>query len=150
MSGPGGKSRCGPEVSPGTSPHGYWCELVARSPEARDEWYLDGGWCPTVPAAFNWLGNRAGQLARTLDAPASTVFGEWLADTAYQAVQRNALTRGCPISTNAGTIDRVIRGRSLFVFYSLTCRPLILAPLHACRHDQPPASAESTPRTENR
>lgn len=104
---------------------GYWCELVARSPDGADEWYLGGVWLSSPDEALTWLRDQAARLASALDSSVGQVFAEWLADIDYQSVQLATLRAGRPVSANAGGMDRIAGRGDLFVFYSLTCRPVM-------------------------
>lgn len=105
-------------------PSGYWCELVARSPDLGEEWYVAGTWVDSSGAAWAWLRERAWRLAETLASPVGETFAEWVDDLGYQATQRDALEEGLPVSANAGSTERVCGTGDVYVFYSLTCRPV--------------------------
>lgn len=112
-------------------PDGFWCELVARSPDLRDEWYLAGSWATSTEDAFGWLRDRAERLTNFLGPSVGRVFSEWLEDAERQAVQCEALEAGLPISANAGASDHIAHTRDLYVLYSLTCRPVFTTPVPA-------------------
>lgn len=102
---------------------GYWCELVACSPDAEAEWLLavHGTACPGE--AMDWLRCRARRLATVLAGTfPGRAFAEWCADAGYQAAQRAALAAGRRISVNAGGQEEAGGGGSVFVLYSLSCR----------------------------
>lgn len=133
-----------------TGPDGYWCELVARSPEIGDEWYLGGTWVWSPGQALDWLRSRARVLDLSLEGTAGEVFLGWSADHAYQRTQRAALEAGRPISVNAGGREPITDGTEAFVFYSLACRPVFLPrqPTPAEPH-QPHQPHERTSCTRN-
>jgi hypothetical protein len=114
---------------------GYWCAVVAHSPEATGEWFL-GGYQATAPhLAVRWLRVQAMRLADALDPlPGEGIFpsgclrpvGEgqpnpgqvfraWVMDFRYQGTQLHALAAGRQISVSSGDRD---------VCYSLSARPI--------------------------
>ncbi|MDB1086289.1 hypothetical protein PJ985_01715 [Streptomyces sp. ACA25] len=125
---------------------GYWCEVVARSPDAAGEWALGGYGAATPSLALRWLRGQARRLSDALDplpghgpfpvrslrpvAPNAPnpgrVFREWLVDLRYQETQLSALLDGRHISVNAGGPDRVGGTCDADVYYSLSCRPIAL------------------------
>lgn len=106
-------------------PSGFWCELVARSPDLADEWYLGGAWAASAEEALDWLRDRAKRLTTFLEPSLGRVFAEWLVDAEQVAAQLAALADEQPISVNAGASDRIANTCDLYVFYSLTCRPVV-------------------------
>jgi hypothetical protein len=46
---------------------GYWCEVMARSPEVRGEWMLGGYRASTPRLALRWLRDQACRLSDALD-----------------------------------------------------------------------------------
>jgi hypothetical protein len=124
---------------------GYWCENVARSPDAGTEWLLGCYRAASPSDAMRWLRRQATTVAHALDPqpgtgpfPASSlrvadpdrthvgrVFQDWLRDSAYQGIQQQALQAGQHISANAGIPDRIFGRGSAYVYVSLSCRPLI-------------------------
>jgi hypothetical protein len=124
----------------------YWCEVVARSPDAEGEWMLGGHRSATPGQALRWLRGQARRLADALDPipgrgpfPAGSlrqlgpgapnpgrIFREWAADLPFQRLQLAALANGRHISVNAGGPDRVSGRGDANVYYSLSCRPIAL------------------------
>ncbi|SFC55607.1 hypothetical protein SAMN05421773_10479 [Streptomyces aidingensis] len=123
---------------------GYWCEVVARSPEASGEWFLSGYRANSPRLAVRWLRGQAARLANALDpkpgigpippeclweiGPSSPnpgrIFREWMEDFRYQGTQMETLAAGRPISVNAGGPDRIFGFCDADVFYSLSARPI--------------------------
>ncbi|WP_336924237.1 hypothetical protein [Streptomyces sp. JWR5-1] len=125
---------------------GYWCETVARSPEAEGEWILGGYRASTPRLALRWMRNQARRLSDALDPlpgrgpfppdglrevgphgpNPGRIFREWATDLRFQEVQLGALVNGRHISVNAGGPDRVWGRCDADVYYSLSCRPIAL------------------------
>jgi hypothetical protein len=113
---------------------GYWCELVAYSPDAEAEWLLAIEGTPTAGAAMGWLRRRAERLAESLAGTfPGRVFADWLADTGYQDVQRAALDSGRRVSVNAGGQEEIGGRGNTFVLYSLSCRRVLVLHPHPGR-----------------
>ncbi|NJQ16904.1 hypothetical protein [Streptomyces bohaiensis] len=133
---------------------GYWCETVARGPDAGRDWYLGGFWAASPDAAVDWLRRQGLRMATALaphpgrDRPVGAavaaavasevnpgqVFRDWAEDAAFHEVQRKALRDGHPISANARDTERVRGLGEVEVLYSLSARPVRL-------HAAPPPAA---------
>ncbi|MEE1929684.1 hypothetical protein V1J52_16070 [Streptomyces sp. TRM 70351] len=123
---------------------GYWCEVLAHSPDTGEGWMLGGHQARTPRLALRWLRGRACRLADVLDPmreygppvpgsphPAephgsdpSRVLRQWADDHHAHEAQLAALAAGEHISVNAQGPDRVYGWREVHVHYTLSCRPL--------------------------
>lgn len=107
-----------PSVSAGPA---YWCEFLAFSATARDQWLLDERAVGSPAGAVAWMRRHAAALPSALYGSAAEECRAWLADSAYQSLQAAALTAGRRISLNFSAEDH-LHGLDIVVTWSLSCR----------------------------
>ncbi|MFD4629286.1 hypothetical protein ACFVYR_05205 [Streptomyces sp. NPDC058284] len=124
---------------------GYWCEVVARCPEAAGEWFLGGYQAGSPRLAVRWLRMHAIRLANALDPIPETcpfpggalratdpgnpnpghVFREWSRDLRVQERQMAALRTGEPFTVQAGGPDRILDLYDVDIYFTLSARPMV-------------------------